>query len=51
MRRPFSQDHLIVCGVALGYADQTHPLSRHRTPREPVESLATFHWDEETVVI
>lgn len=36
-------DQLIVCGMALGYADESHPLSTHRTPREPVSSFATFY--------
>jgi nitroreductase len=40
------EDRMIVCGVALGYADPTDSLSSHRTTREPVDSLATFHWDE-----
>lgn len=38
-------DQVIVCGLALGYADHEHRLSRHRTPREPVASFATFHGD------
>jgi nitroreductase len=36
-------DHVIVCGVALGYADNNHRLSTHRTTREPVASFATFY--------
>ncbi|WP_028923597.1 nitroreductase [Pseudonocardia acaciae] len=36
-------DRLIVCGLALGYADPEHVLSRHRTPREPVDGFTTFH--------
>ena len=36
-------DHVIVCGVALGYADESHPLAGHRTTREPVPAFATFH--------
>lgn len=36
-------DQLIVCGLALGYADDTHRLATHRTAREPVESFATFY--------
>ncbi|MEU9446034.1 nitroreductase [Streptomyces sp. NPDC048304] len=38
-------DQLIVCGLALGHADQAHPLNQLRTPREPVASFATFHED------
>lgn len=36
-------DHVIVCGVALGYADDAHHLNTHRTGRGPVESFATFY--------
>jgi nitroreductase len=36
-------DHVIVCGLALGYADDNHRLSTQRTTREPVESFATFY--------
>ena len=37
------EDQLIVCGIALGYADRDHCLNSYRTPREPAESFATFH--------
>lgn len=36
-------DHVVVCGVALGYADERHRVSTHRTTREPVESFASFY--------
>lgn len=36
-------DQLIVCGLALGYADPDHALSRHRTSRAPVADFTTFH--------
>lgn len=36
-------DHLIVCGVAVGYADEDDPLDAHRTSREPVGSFAVFY--------
>jgi nitroreductase len=36
-------DQVIVCGIALGYADDGHRLAAHRTTREPVSSFATFH--------
>ncbi|MFI7133606.1 nitroreductase [Nonomuraea sp. NPDC050153] len=39
-------DHIIVCGLALGHADPGHQLNRHRTPREPVSSFSTFYDDE-----
>lgn len=37
------EDQLIVCGVALGYADPEHCLNTYQTPREPAASFATFH--------
>lgn len=37
------EDHLIVCGLALGYADRKHRLDDHRTPREHLDSFVTFH--------
>lgn len=36
-------DHVIVCGVALGYVDDSHRLSGHRANREPVASFATVY--------
>ncbi|MFI5612659.1 nitroreductase [Amycolatopsis sp. NPDC051903] len=36
-------DHVVVCGIALGHADETHRLSTHRTSREPVASFARFY--------
>jgi nitroreductase len=36
-------DHVIVCGVALGYADEEHRLSTLRTTREPVSSFTAFY--------
>lgn len=36
-------DQLIVCGLALGYADRAHRLNRQHTPREPAGSFATFY--------
>lgn len=38
-----SDDEYIICGVALGYADETAPVNRLQSPREPVEAFATFH--------
>ncbi len=35
-------DRLFYCGMALGYADQAHPINGWRTTREPLESFATF---------
>lgn len=36
-------DQVIVCGLALGYADPDHVLSTYRTDRESLESFTTFH--------
>lgn len=37
------EDHLVVCGLALGFADREHRLDRFQTGREPVQSFTTFH--------
>ena len=37
------EHQLIVCGMAIGHCDDTHPLDEHRTVREPVASFATFY--------
>jgi nitroreductase len=36
------QDRLFYCGMALGYADEAHPINNWRTEREPIESIARF---------
>jgi nitroreductase len=33
---------MVVCGMALGYADNAAPLNGYRTEREPLHSFATF---------
>lgn len=38
-----SDDEYIVCGMSLGYADETAPVNTLIAEREPVESFATFH--------
>jgi nitroreductase len=38
-----AEDHLIVCALAVGHADEHHRLDAHRTTREPVGSFATFY--------
>lgn len=35
-------DRLFYCGMALGFADEAHPINGWRTEREPVEGFATF---------
>lgn len=39
-------DHVVVCGAALGHADEDHRLSAHRTTREPLERFTTFYDSE-----
>lgn len=36
-------DEYIIAGMALGYADTDHPVNALVAPREPLESIATFH--------
>ncbi len=36
-------EEYIICGVALGYADETAPVNGLQAPREPVAAFATFH--------
>ena len=36
-------DEYIICGISLGYADESHPVNTLVSEREPVESFATFH--------
>lgn len=37
-----SEERLFYCGMALGYADESHPINAWRTEREPVEGFASF---------
>ncbi|WP_345606761.1 nitroreductase [Pseudonocardia adelaidensis] len=39
-------DQIVVCGLALGHADNHHRLNGLRTPREPVPSFTTWHGDD-----
>jgi hypothetical protein len=32
----------VFCGMALGYADEAAPINGWRSPREPLDSFATF---------
>ena len=34
---------MVICGMALGYADPDAVINRFRTEREPVDAFATFH--------
>lgn len=35
-------DHILFCGLALGYADPAAAINQWRSPREPLESFAVF---------
>jgi len=37
-----SADWIVVCGMALGYADETAPVNDFQPPRIPLEDYATF---------
>ena len=34
-------EHILFCGIALGYADEDAPINRWRAEREPVDAFAT----------
>lgn len=36
------EDRLFYCGMALGFADEAHPINGWRTAREPLENFASF---------
>ena len=36
-------EHMLFCGMALGFRDETAPINRLRTERAPLEEFATFH--------
>jgi nitroreductase len=36
------EDLLIIIGVALGYADQDHPLNKYRSPRRAIDEVVRF---------
>jgi nitroreductase len=40
-------EHILICGIALGYADETAPINRWRAEREPVDVFATFQGFDE----
>jgi nitroreductase len=35
-------DHILFCGLALGYEDPDAPINHWRAPREPIDTYATF---------
>ncbi|WP_456414890.1 nitroreductase [Thiolapillus sp.] len=38
-----AEQNLLLCGMALGYADEKHPVNQYRTAREPVEAFSSWH--------
>ncbi len=38
----FDDDHLVLCGVAIGHEDPDAPVNGYRTPRAPVSGFARF---------
>ena len=38
----YSQDTILICGMALGYEDKNAPVNSYRTPREEVETFTKF---------
>jgi len=42
---PVPDDHILVCGMALGFADPEATVNRLVPERAPVEAFATFLWD------
>jgi hypothetical protein len=40
-------EHMLFCGLAIGYGDRTHPANSFRSPRAPVEEFCTFLGFEE----
>jgi nitroreductase len=41
------EDQYVVCGISLGYADETAPVNTLQSEREPLEAFATFHGFED----
>lgn len=38
----YSDDQIVLCGIALGYEDKHAPVNNYRTPREPVSSFTRY---------
>ncbi len=38
-----SSDYHVVCGMALGYADEADPVNQYRTEREPLDYFCEWH--------
>lgn len=37
------ESKMLVCGMSLGYPDLSHPVNKFPRPRQPLESLVTWH--------
>jgi nitroreductase len=44
---PIAPEEIVICGMALGFADESAPVNRLVTEREPARRFATFIGDEE----
>lgn len=42
---PVPDGHIVVCGMAMGYADPDAPVNKFRTEREPIDVFARFIGD------
>ena len=38
-----SGQNLLVCGMAMGYPDEQHPVNQYRTAREEVDAFSSWH--------
>jgi acyl-CoA synthetase (AMP-forming)/AMP-acid ligase II/nitroreductase len=36
-------NHLVMCGLSLGYADETHPINQFETPRQTLAENVVWH--------
>ena len=42
---PIPEEHILVCGMAMGYADESALVNQLMPERAPVDEFATFLWD------
>ena len=42
---PIPEDHVLVCGMAVGYADEDAAVNRLMPEKAPVEEFTAFLWD------
>lgn len=41
----YSDEMVLICGMALGYADPQADINSYRLEREPVQQFTRFYWD------